>query len=151
MRYHQLSEVFGHLVTLNNATLAFYERSLKVAKKERARIFLHYLIDKQKVRNEHLVVLLADGPIKIFEMWFDDEIDLQLLVYIEKLALDPSASSDKILIILLEVNEKIEIWLKSIAPLVINSDAKEYIQDLIQYLHQKNQQIMHGVQRMDDV
>jgi hypothetical protein len=34
---------------------------------------------------------------------------------------------------------------------VINSDAKEYIQDLIQYLHQKNQQIMHGVQRMDDV
>jgi hypothetical protein len=84
-------------------------------------------------------------------MWFDDEIDLQLLVYIEKLALDPSASSDKILIILLEVNEKIEIWLKSIAPLVINSDAKEYTQDLIQYLHQKNQQIMHSVQRMDDV
>jgi|AntRauTorckE5430_2_1112549.scaffolds.fasta_scaffold220203_1 hypothetical protein len=32
MRYHQLSEVFGHLVTLNMATLDFYERSLKVTK-----------------------------------------------------------------------------------------------------------------------
>lgn len=151
MRYHQLSEVFRHLVTLNIATLAFYERSLEVTKQERARMFLHYLIEKQKVRNEHLITSLADGPTKIFEMWFDDDIDLTLLVFIEKLALDPSANSDKTLIILMEVNEKIEIWLKSISPLILNSHAKEYIQDLINYLHQENQQIMYGVQRMDEI
>ncbi|TWX63504.1 hypothetical protein [Colwellia sp. C1TZA3] len=151
MRYHQLSEVFGHLVTLNIATVAFYERSLKVTKQERAKMFLHYLIEKQKVRNEYLMASLVDGPIKIFEMWFDDKIDLQLLFYIENLTLDPSANSDEILIILLEVNEKIEMWLKSVSPLIINSDAKEYIQDLINYLHQKNQKIIHGVQRMDDL
>jgi DNA-binding transcriptional regulator YbjK len=151
MRYHQLSEVFGHLVTLNMATLAFYERSLKVTKQERARMFLHYLTAKQKVRNEHLMASLADGPTKMFEMWFDDEIDLQLLVFIERLALEPSAKSDKILIVLMEVNEKIEMWLKSVSSAIINSDAREYIQDLINYLSQTNQQIIHGFRRMDDV
>jgi hypothetical protein len=151
MRYHQLGEVFGHLVTLNMATLDFYERSLEVTKQERARMFLHYLIAKQKVRNEHLMTSLADGPSKMFEMWFDDEIDLQLLDFIEKLALEPSAKSDKILIVLMEVNEKIETWLTSVSSAIINSDAREYIQDLVSYLSQTNQQIMHGFQRMDDV
>jgi hypothetical protein len=151
MRYHQLSEVFGHLVTLNVATLAFYERSLEVTKPERARIFLHYLIAKQKVRNEHLMASLADGPTKIFEMWFDNEIDLQLLDFIEKLALEPSAKNDEIRIVLVDVNEKIEMWLKSVSSAIINSDAREYILDLINYLSQTNEQIMHGFRTMDDV
>ncbi|MFT5756472.1 MAG: hypothetical protein ACI9LM_001190 [Alteromonadaceae bacterium] len=151
MRYHQLSEVFEHLITLNTATLAFYERSLKVTEQERARMFLHYLADKQKVRNQYLMTTLIEAPIKIFEMWFDDDIDEQLLVYIEKLALDPNANSEKITAVMLEVNEKIEMWLRSILPLILNSDSKEYLQDLINNLHQKNQQIMHGLQRMNDV
>jgi CHASE3 domain sensor protein len=124
MLYHQLSEVFGHLITLNMATLAFYERALEVIKQERSRMF---------------------------EMWFDGEIDLQLLDFIENIVLEPSAKSDKILIVLMELNEKIETWLKSISSAIINSDAREYIQDLINYLSQTNQQIMHGLQRMDDV
>nr|WP_297350096.1 hypothetical protein [uncultured Glaciecola sp.] len=151
MRYHQLSEVFGHLVTLNVATLAFYERGLEVVKQERARMFLHYLITKQKVKNDHLMASLADGPSKMFEMWFDDEIDLLLLDFIEKLTLEPDAKSDKILLVLMEVNEKVEAWLKSVSTAIINSDAREYIQDLVDYLSQTNQQIMHGLQRMDDV
>tara|TARA_R110001583_G_scaffold65597_5_gene189482 strand:- start:211 stop:666 length:456 start_codon:yes stop_codon:yes gene_type:complete len=151
MRYHQLSEVFVHLVTLNIATLAFYERSLEVTKKERGRIFLNYLIGKQKVRNEHLMTSLRDGPIKIYEMWFDDEIDLKLLAFIDTLALEPDISSDKMSMILIEVNEKIEVWLKSISPLILNSDAKEYLEDLINYLHKENQQIMYSVQRMDEM
>ncbi|MFQ3207166.1 MAG: hypothetical protein ACI9IT_001316 [Glaciecola sp.] len=151
MRYHQLSEVFGHLVKLNVATLAFYERGLEVIKQERARMFLHYLITKQKVKNDHLMASLEDGPSKMFEMWFDDEIDLLLLDFIEKLTLDPDAKSDKILLVLMEVNEKIEAWLKSVSTAIINSDAREYIQDLIDYLSQANQQIIHGLQRMDDV
>jgi hypothetical protein len=96
MLYHQLSEVFGHLITLNMATLAFYERALEVIKQERSRMF---------------------------EMWFDGEIDLQLLDFIENLVLEPSAKSDKILIVLMELNEKIETWLKSISSAIINSDA----------------------------
>lgn len=44
MRYHQLSELFDHIVKLNGAMLDFYERSLDVAKQERTRIFLHYSI-----------------------------------------------------------------------------------------------------------
>jgi DNA-binding transcriptional regulator YbjK len=151
MRYHQLSEVFGHLVTLNMATLAFYERGLEVVKQERARMFLHYLIAKQKVKNEHLMASLADGSSKMFEMWFDNEIDEQLLDFIEKLTLEPTAKSDKILAVLMELNEKIEAWLTSVSSAIINSDAREYIQDLINYLSQTNQQIMHGLQRMDDV
>ncbi|MFT6900306.1 MAG: hypothetical protein ACJAXS_000468 [Colwellia sp.] len=151
MRYHQLSEVFEHLITLNTATLAFYERSLKVTEQERARMFLHYLSDKQKVRNQYLMTLLIEAPIKTFEMWFDDDIDEQLLVYIETLALTPDANSQKITTVMLEVNEKIEMWLRSILPLIINSYSKEYLQDLINDLHQKNQQIMHGLQRMNDV
>ncbi|MBA6391222.1 hypothetical protein H4J38_10610 [Colwellia sp. BRX10-3] len=151
MRYHQLSEVFEHLITLNTATLAFYERSLKVTEQERARMFLHYLTDKQKVRNQYLMTSLIEAPIKIFEMWFDDDIDEQLLVYIEKLALAPNANSEKIIAVMLEINEKIEMWLRSILPLIINNYSKEYIQDLINNLHQKNRQIMHGLQRMNDV
>jgi hypothetical protein len=151
MRYHQLSEVFEHLITLNTATLAFYERSLKVTEQERARMFLHYLSDKQKVRNQYLMTLFIEAPIKTFEMWFDDDIDEQLLVYIETLALTPDANSQKITTVMLEVNEKIEMWLRSILPLIINSYSKEYLQDLINDLHQKNQQIMHGLQRMNDV
>jgi hypothetical protein len=84
-------------------------------------------------------------------MWFDDDIDEQLLVYIETLALPPNANSEKITTVMLEVNEKIEMWLRSILPLIINSYSKEYLQDLINDLHQKNQQIMHGLQRMNDV
>lgn len=151
MRYHKLSEVFVHLVTLNIATLAFYERSLEVTKQERARMFLNYLISKQKVRNEHLMISLRDGPIKIYEMWFDDEIDLKLLAFIEKLSLDSNLHSDKMLITLIEVNEKIEMWLKSISPLILNSYAKEYLDDLINYLHKENQQVMYSVQRMDEI
>jgi hypothetical protein len=151
MRYHQLSEVFEHLITLNTATLAFYERSLKVTEQERARMFLHYLSDKQKVRNQYLMTSLIEAPVKTFEMWFDDDIDEQLLVYIETLALPPNANSEKITTVMLEVNEKIEMWLRSILPLIINSYSKEYLQDLINDLHQKNQQIMHGLQRMNDV
>ncbi|AOW75441.1 hypothetical protein A3Q34_00225 [Colwellia sp. PAMC 20917] len=151
MRYHQLSEVFEHLITLNTATLAFYERSLKVTEQERARMFLHYLTDKQKVRNQYLITSLTEAPIKTFEMWFDDDIDEQLLVYIETLALAPNANSGKITTVMLEVNEKIEMWLRSILPLIINNYSKEYLLDLINNLHQKNQQIMHGLQRMNDV
>ncbi|MBA6265258.1 MAG: hypothetical protein V7780_06700 [Colwellia sp.] len=151
MRYHQLSEVFKHLITLNTATLAFYERSLKVTEQERARMFLHYLSDKQKIRNQYLMTSLIEAPVKTFEMWFDDDIDEQLLVYIETLALPPNANSEKITTVMLEVNEKIEMWLRSILPLIINSYSKEYLQDLINDLHQKNQQIMHGLQRMNDV
>jgi hypothetical protein len=136
---------------LNTATLAFYERSLKVTEQERARMFLHYLSDKQKVRNQYLMTSLIEAPVKTFEMWFDDDIDEQLLVYIETLALPPNANSEKITTVMLEVNEKIEMWLRSILPLIINSYSKEYLQDLINDLHQKNQQIMHGLQRMNDV
>jgi hypothetical protein len=136
---------------LNTATLAFYERSLKVTEQERARMFLHYLSDKQKVRNQYLMTSLIEAPIKIFDMWFDDDIDEQLLVYIEKLALTPDANSEKITAVMLEVNEKIEMWLRSILPLIINNYSKEYLLDLINNLHQKNQQIMHGLQRMNDV
>jgi hypothetical protein len=82
MRYHQLSEVFEHLITLNTATLAFYDRSLKVTEQERTRMFLHYLTDKQKARNQYLITSLMEAPIKMFEMWFDDDIDEQLSVYI---------------------------------------------------------------------
>jgi GTP:adenosylcobinamide-phosphate guanylyltransferase len=84
-------------------------------------------------------------------MWFDNEIDEQLLDFIEKLTLEPTAKSDKILAVLMELNEKIEAWLTSVSSAIINSDAREYIQDLINYLSQTNQQIMHGLQRMDDV
>jgi hypothetical protein len=100
---------------------------------------------------QHLMASLADGPTKIFEMWFDNEIDLQLLDFIEKLVLEPSAKNDEIRIVLVDVNEKIETWLKSVSSAIINSDAREYIQDLINYLSQTNQQIMHGFRTMDDV
>ena len=122
-----------------------------ISSKTVATLFLHYLSDKQKVRNQYLMTSLIEAPVKTFEMWFDDDIDEQLLVYIETLALPPNANSEKITTVMLEVNEKIEMWLRSILPLIINSYSKEYLQDLINDLHQKNQQIMHGLQRMNDV
>lgn len=150
MRYHQLSEVFDHLVKLNGAILDFYERSLEVTKQERVRIFLHYLIDKQKFRKEHLINFLADGPVQIFDLWFYDELDTRLLVFIEKLAPAPDASTDEVLKILTEFNERIEIWLQIVLSTVTNEHANEYLQNLIDYLHHANQQVMHAVQRMDD-
>ena len=151
MRYHQLSEVFEHLVKLNGATLSFYEKCLKVTKQERSRMFLHYLVDKQKFRKEHLIAFLADGPTKVFNMWFDDEIDTRLLAVIEKSVPNPDASTDVILTTLTEFNEKIEGWLQVVLSTVTNDQASQYIQNLIDYLHHANQQIMHAVHRMDDL
>ncbi len=151
MRYHQLREVFKYLYKLKMATLDYYERSLKVTKQERTRMVLHYLIDKQKTRNEHLMDSFLDDHDKILEIWFDDEIDPRLLIFIEKLEPDPDASSDKLLSVLIQINEKIEDWLNAVLLSVSNKHGEEYIQSVIDYLHHTNQQILHAVHRMDDV
>ena len=65
MRYHQLKDIYQHVVEINQELNDLYAHFLENTKDERTRIFLHYIIEKQAENILDIQKLISDEAIGV--------------------------------------------------------------------------------------
>ena len=60
MRFHQLKEIYEHVMEINQALNDLYAYFLENTKDERTRIFIHYVIEKQTENILDIKRLISD-------------------------------------------------------------------------------------------
>lgn len=151
MRYYQVRDVYNHIHSLNIALLEFFERTLLISQIERERIFLHFLIDRQKDINSYLASLSQSEISSVLDTWVDEEMESEIKPYIESLQLAKDTNTDVILTMVEESNQKACDWLTKVIELLGDGKAKDHIQNLLEHLNLKNKQLMHSAHRFDDL
>ncbi|WP_281557819.1 hypothetical protein [Thalassomonas sp. RHCl1] len=151
MRFHQLKEVYQHVIDINKELTCLYEYFLANITDERTRIFVHFVIQKQTDAISYLNGLIKTESKSVLDSWLDEDIENKSISYIKTLKQQPNVTIDDVLAISADINEKINSWLMIIIDVSTNQTVKEHIQNLIELQSSKYQQLLHSAHRMDDI
>ncbi|WDE02434.1 hypothetical protein [Thalassomonas actiniarum] len=151
MRFHQLKEVYQHVIDINKELTCLYEYFLANITDERTRIFVHFVIQKQTDAISYLNGLIKTESKSVLDSWLDEDIENKSINYIRTLKQQPNVTIDDVLAISADINEKINSWLMIIIDVSTNQTVKEHIQNLIELQSSKYQQLLHSAHRMADI
>ncbi|MEH6384137.1 MAG: hypothetical protein V7780_05990 [Colwellia sp.] len=151
MRFHQLKEIYEHVMEINQELNGLYSCFLENTKDERTRIFLHYVIEKQAENIQGIKKLISDESIGVLSTWLDEDIEHQISARINSFKAKPDVSIDIVLDMTTEIRFQLNDWLLLIKGLVSSETVKTHLENLIEFQQLKSQQLMHAVHRMDDI
>ncbi|XQW86844.1 hypothetical protein ACOYR1_09025 [Thalassotalea piscium] len=151
MRYHQLKEIYEHVIEINQELNGLYDFFLENTKDERTRIFLHYIIDKQAENILDLKKLSSDESVSVLDTWIDEDIEHKLSELINSFKQNTEVSFDLVLSATTEVRIQLTDWLQIIKDLVGSETVKTHVENLIEFQTLKSQQLVHSAHRMDDI
>ncbi|MFT7007540.1 MAG: hypothetical protein ACJAXJ_002065 [Colwellia sp.] len=151
MRFHQIKEVYQHILNVNKRFETLCEQLLIETKDERIRMYIYFLLKKQHDNNDYLKNLIKSESHKVIDSWVDEEIENKITKNFIEYEQRKILTVDDILNINLEIIEIINNWLLIIVDVSTNQTVKEHMLDLIERQTQQSHQLVHSAHRMDDM
>ena len=79
MRFHQIKEIYQHIINVNKQFETLCEQLLIDTKDERIRMYIYFLLKKQHENNDYLTKLIKSESHKVIDSWVDEEIENEIL------------------------------------------------------------------------
>ncbi|MDO6487264.1 hypothetical protein Q4503_06100 [Colwellia sp. 6_MG-2023] len=151
MRYHQLKEIYQHVMEINQELNGLYTHFLENTKDERTRIFLHYIIEKQAENILDIQKLISDEAIGVLSTWIDEDIEHKVSESIISFKENSDVNITTVLDVTTQIRVQLNEWLNVIKALMPSETVKTHLENLIELQSAKSQQIIHAANRMDDI
>jgi hypothetical protein len=151
MRFHQLKEIYEHVMEINQALNDLYSYFLENTKDERTRLFIHYVIEKQTENIQDIKRLISDESVGVLSTWLDEDIEHEVLESINSFKENSDVSVTLVLDMTTQLRVQLNDWLTIIKDLMPTDTVKTHLENLIESQSRKSQQIMHAANRMVDM
>jgi hypothetical protein len=151
MRFHQLKEIYEHVMEINQALNDLYAYFLENTKDERTRIFIHYVIEKQTENILDIKRLISDESVGVLSTWIDEDIEHEVSECINSFKENSEVSITLVLDVTTQIRLQFNDWLNILKELMPTDTVKTHLESLIESQSLKSQQIMHAANRMGDM
>lgn len=150
MRFSQVSELLQYFIESQKAIAQLYQRIAHQSDAERVRMFLHYLEQRQAEFCGYLARVQQDSPEAILSTWLDFERP-DMIEWCQNYDASPHIDAEGVLALNQEVEQRVQQILIKAGETLAQGSAKTLLDNLLEHMRHRQQQLVHTAHRMDDI